>query len=56
MSKGLVVLATIICSSGNDSAQCIDGYKFAVGWRGNLTQVLDESGNGIKCKNKHNEE
>lgn len=36
--------------NGMTEMRCIDGYKFIVGQEGNVRQVMDEFGKGLKCQ------
>ncbi len=36
--------------NGMTEMRCIDGYKFTVSQEGNVLQVMDEFGKGLKCQ------
>lgn len=36
--------------NGITESRCIDGYKFVVGEHGQVRQVMDELGRGVKCQ------
>ena len=35
--------------SGSTETRCIEGYKFAMTYRGQLQQILDNQGHGVPC-------
>lgn len=35
--------------NGVTEMRCIDGYKFVLGEKGNITQMLDNEGKGMPC-------
>ena len=35
--------------NGTVETRCIDGYKFMVGYRGQVSQVMDADGHGVHC-------
>ena len=35
--------------NGITESRCIEGYKFVVGHDGNVRQILDEFGKGVRC-------
>lgn len=35
--------------NGTTETRCIDGYKFVVGRKGSVSQMMDENGHGVKC-------
>lgn len=35
--------------NGAVEVRCVDGYKHAVGSRGQVSQILDEQGRGMRC-------
>jgi len=36
--------------NGMTEMRCIDGYKFTVSQEGNVRQVMDEFGKGVRCQ------
>lgn len=36
--------------NGVTELRCIDGYRFIVGQRGDVRQVMDEFGKGLRCQ------
>ena len=36
--------------NGMTESRCIDGYKFIIGQRGFIQQMIDENGHGVKCE------
>ena len=51
------IIASVILSAIGDKTTCINGYVFAKGYAGkysggNVTQILDDQGHGIKCEVK----
>ena len=36
--------------NGITESRCIEGYKFVVGQDGNVRQILDEFGKGVRCQ------
>lgn len=48
-----IIVATVV-NFTSDKTTCINGYVFAKGYSGkygggNVTQILDDQGHGIKC-------
>jgi prepilin-type N-terminal cleavage/methylation domain-containing protein len=37
--------------NGMTESRCIEGYKFIVGQEGQVRQILDEFGKGVRCEN-----
>ncbi len=37
-------------ANGAVEVRCVDGYKFVIGNRGQVTQMLDGQGHGVECK------
>ena len=37
--------------NGMTEARCIEGYKFVINQDGNMKQILDEFGKGVRCSN-----
>lgn len=36
--------------NGISEERCISGFKFVVGQRGYMTQILDQNGHGVTCQ------
>jgi prepilin-type N-terminal cleavage/methylation domain-containing protein len=36
--------------NGMTEARCIEGYKFVINQDGNIKQILDEFGKGVRCE------
>ena len=36
--------------NGVTESRCIDGYKFVIGEHGQVRQILDEFGKGVRCE------
>ena len=36
--------------NGMTEARCIEGYKFVINQDGNMKQILDEFGKGVRCE------
>lgn len=39
----------MVVQQPNTDTRCIDGFKFIAGSDGNVRQILDEQGHGIRC-------
>ena len=37
--------------NGITKSRCIEGYKFVISQDGNMKQILDEFGKGVRCSN-----
>ena len=37
--------------NGVAESRCIEGYKFVINQDGNMKQILDEFGKGVRCSN-----
>lgn len=48
---GIIVSVLVPVFNPDALSTCRNGYVFTRGKGGNVTQVLDENGHGIKCNN-----